>query len=111
MRKNDKVILILGCLFLVVGISLFFLLQMQTRSAERKNLKIVQNMENILTDRRQGTKDFERESEMPALELYGEDFVALLEIPAYGLKLPIGNTWDKGKVISHPCRFYGSVYD
>ena len=25
--------------------------------------------------------------------------------------MPIGNTWDKGKVISHPCRFYGSVYD
>ena len=111
MRKNDKVILILGCLLLAVGISLFFLLQIQTRRAEGKNERIVQSMESILTDKRQGTKDLERDSEMPALELYGEDFIALLEISAYGLKLPIGKNWNKTQVVSYPCRFHGSVYD
>lgn len=111
MRKNDKVILILGCLLLLCGLGLFFVLQMKTKTAESKNVQIVQAMESILIDRKQGAKDFERESKMPALELYGEDFIALLEIPVYGLKLPIGSAWDKRNVVSHPCRFHGSVYD
>jgi len=48
---------------------------------------------------------------MPALELHGADFIALLEIPAYGLKLPVCSMWDKEAVMSYPCRFYGSTYD
>ena len=90
---------------------MLFLWKIQTQKAERTNGEIVQTMEAILIDRRQGTKDLECEPEMPALEIQGEDFIALLEIPSYGLKLPICNTWDKGKVVSYPCRFYGSAYD
>jgi len=111
MRKTDKAILILGGLLIGCSLALLVLLQVRTTQAERANAEIVRTMETILTDRREGTKDPERETEMPALELQGEDFIALLEIPSYGLKLPVCSTWDKGKVISYPCRFHGSAYD
>lgn len=111
MRKNGKVIFVLGCLLILAGIVLLFLLQAQTERAERINAEIVQTMETILVNRREGTKDPQRETEMPALELHGEDFIALLEIPAYGLKLPVCGTWDKNKAVSFPCRFHGSAYD
>lgn len=111
MRKTGKTIFILGCLLIACSLALLLLLQVRMTHAERINAEIVQTMEAILNDRKEGTKDFERDPEMPALEIHGEDFIGLLEIPAFGLKLPICSTWDKGKVVSYPCRFYGSAYD
>lgn len=111
MRKTGKIIFVLGCLLIVCSLVLLIFLQTRTKQAEHTNAEIVQTMETILTDRKEGTKDFDRDPEMPALEINGEDFIGLLEIPAYGLKLPIGSMWDKETVLSYPCRFYGSAYD
>lgn len=111
MKRNNKFLLYFGCLLLGVSLLLLVFLQIQTKRAERTNAEIVQTMEAILTDRRDGTIDLTREADMPALELYGEDYIALLEIPSYGLALPVGGTWDKGKVVFHPCRFYGTAYN
>lgn len=111
MRRNDKIIFMLGCLLIACSLVLLGVLQMQTKQAEHTNADLVQTIETILPERKEGTKDVEQKSEMPALELQSEDFIALLEIPSYGLKLPVCNVWDKGKVVSYPCRFYGTVYN
>jgi len=74
-------------------------------------MEIVQTMEMILKDRREGLIEFAQAKEMPVLELKGEDFIALLEIPSFGLKLPVLGEWDKGKVTSYPCRFCGTSYN
>lgn len=111
MRRNGKIFFILGGLLIVAGLAMLFWMNTQTKRAAHINGEIVQTMERILPERSRGTLDFEREAEMPALELRGEDFIALLEIPAYGLKLPVGGVWDKGQVRFWPCRFYGSAYN
>lgn len=111
MRKNSKVILMIGLLLIAVSFLLLLKLQIQTKRAMRTDAEVVQIMESILTDRREGEEDAERDAEMPALELSGQDFIALLEMPSYGLKLPVCGTWDKGNVTSYPCRFCGSAYN
>ena len=111
MRRNGRFIFAFGCVLIASGLVSLFLLQMYTKKAEEKNIEIVRIIEDILGDHREGTKDLEREAEMPALQIQGNDFIALLEIPAHGLKLPVYKTWHKGKVLSYPCRFYGSAYD
>lgn len=111
MRKTGKTIFILGCLLIACSLALLLVLQVRTTQAERTNAEIVGTIESILVDRKVGTKDVDRDPEMPALEINGEDFIALLEIPAYGLKLPISSVWEKSKVLSYPCRFSGSAYD
>lgn len=112
MRRSSKVIFILGCLLVALSLVMLILSQVQIRQAKRTNIEIVQTMETILTDRREGIKDVEQETtDMPVLELKGEDFVALLEIPSFGIKLPVCGDWDKGKAVSYPCRFCGSVYN
>ena len=110
MRRSGKFLLFLGCAAVFISLALILFLQVQTRQAERTNKEIVQIMESILIDRREGTIDPGQEAEMPALEIQNDDFVALLEIPSYGLKLPVADTWNRKKVMSHPCRFSGSVY-
>jgi len=111
MKKSSKFIFVLGCLLILSSLILLILLQVQTNRAEQSNAKIVQTIEAILTDRTEGTKDPEQISDMPVLELYGEDFAALLEIPSYGLKLPVCNDWSQGNVVSYPCRFSGTAYN
>ena len=48
---------------------------------------------------------------MPVLQLEGEDFCGLLEVPSYGVSLPVGGEWEEGRVSVYPRRFWGSVYD
>ena len=110
MKKSGKIIFFFGCILFAVGLGLLFMLKFQTKRAENVNTEIVQTMEMILSDCREGMKEPDYAAEMPALEIQGEDFIALLEIPTYGLKLPVCNVWDKTKVISYPCRFSGTAY-
>lgn len=111
MKRNGNFIFLLGCLLICCSLALLLTLQIQRRQANHKLVGIVHAMETILTDRREGTIDIEHAKNMPALEFEEDDFVALLEIPFYGLKLPVCNTWDKGKVLFYPCRFHGSAYN
>lgn len=109
MKKSGKIIFFFGCLLFAVGLGLLFMLKFQTKRAENINTEIVQTMEMILSDYREGMKEPDYATEMPALEIQGEDFIALLEIPVYGLKLPVCNVWDKTKAVSYPCRFSGTA--
>ena len=111
MRRSGKVFIILGCLMIAVSIGLILFLQVQSKRANQNNDSLIQTMESILADRREGALDYERDSRMPVLELQNEDFVAMLEIPMYGCRLPVCSAWDRNKVISYPCRFFGSAYD
>lgn len=111
MIKNSKVIFIFGCILITFSLAFMFLLQAQTKQAERTNVEIIQTMENVLINHRDGFKDPELETEMPVLEIQGEDFIALLEIPSYRKKWPVCGIWDKGKVTLYPCRFCGTSYN
>ena len=50
------------------------------------------------------------DSQMPVLQIDGEDFLGLLEIPMHDVKLPIYSQWEKSKLSAYPCCFWGSVY-
>ena len=68
-------------------------------------------LETVLPDRREGLWEPDRTTEMPALELLGRDYIALLEIPAYGLRLPVRSAWDSREAEARPCRFSGTAYN
>lgn len=48
---------------------------------------------------------------MPSLEIDGENYVAVLEFPAYRFTMPVVATWHSSYIDSVPCRYKGSVYD
>lgn len=47
---------------------------------------------------------------MPVLTIDGEDFVAIIGIPALDLEFPVRNEWSKKGAKNSPCRYVGSVY-
>ena len=89
MRRSAKMVFAVGCLLILCSLALLAVSRMRVRQAREGNAEILQIMEEILPESREGVSDTYRNMEMPALEIDGEDYVALLEIPAFGMKLPV----------------------
>jgi len=49
--------------------------------------------------------------EMPVLEINGNNYAGILEIPAYNTLLPIGGQWDRTKILRYPCIYTGSIHE
>lgn len=48
--------------------------------------------------------------EMPAQQIYGYDYIAMLSIPALELELPVMDEWDYTRLRINPCRYAGTAY-
>lgn len=51
-----------------------------------------------------------RKTEMPVVEIDGEDYVGFVAIPTLGLELPVTAKWSYTKLKNTPCRFTGDMY-
>ena len=78
------------------------------RTATRK---LTEQIQSYLPERTEGDPQDYSDAQMPVLQLQGEEFSGLLEIPDYGVALPVGSSWEREDLSRYPCRFWGSVYD
>lgn len=111
MRRIAEWITAIGCIVVVLSLGLLLLMTARADQARRNNEQVVTTMLSLLPERTAHTKDPLWDATMPSLELEGEDYIALLEIPSYSLELPVGARWDHMQIRSHPCRFWGSAYN
>lgn len=51
------------------------------------------------------------EGEMPAIDVDGQSFIAIVSIPALDLELPVQRDWSSLNAKASPCRYKGSVYE
>lgn len=50
------------------------------------------------------------EMEMPTVEIEGQAYIGVLDIPVLGLELPVISQWSYPRLKVAPCRFEGSAY-
>jgi len=43
------------------------------------------------------------------IDIEGESYMGILDIPALGLSLPVNDSWSDTRLKASPCRFYGSL--
>ncbi len=48
--------------------------------------------------------------EMPVVQVEGQDYIGVLELPTLDLKLPIISEWNEERLKLAPCRYSGSLY-
>lgn len=48
--------------------------------------------------------------EMPVIEVEGNSYIGVLEIPSFGLSLPTMSEWSYPRLKLSPCRYSGSAY-
>lgn len=80
-------------------------------SAQGENRRAVEKILSLLPPCYSGVTDQYSNMDMPSLEVEGQDYIALLEAPKYGAKLPVKGKWSAIGAENCPCLFRGTVYD
>ena len=111
MKRRIPFLLILGTCLIVFSLCCVIVVQLQQYNGTRNCQEVVVEMNKLLPDRTPGVPGAYSDSVMPVLEINGADYVALLEIPAQGVVLPVSDQWNSMGLSNSPARFSGSAYD
>ena len=109
-KRTSTWLLVAGIALILVSLCVVLVIQFQMQVADTDCHAILQKMESLLPERTPGLPGVRSQASMPALEIDGTDYVALLEIPAWEVALPIAARWDDRPSDYIPARFGGSVY-
>lgn len=115
-NRKGKILSVLGLLFLLMAAGLALYNVIVSEKAGEVSEEAVRVLEENITNGmffNDESPFFQTytEMEMPRIELNGDYYVGVLEIPTLGLKLPIGDEWNENLLTKSPCRYRGSVYE
>ena len=110
-KRKFPIALVLGAVLILVSFSLMITLQIRAHMGAANSRAVIEKMEELLPDRTAGVPGIYPNPNMPVLGIDGADYVALLELPALNVALPVANEWNKNALFNSPARFYGSAYD
>lgn len=113
--KKGLLCIVIGLLLIVAALSLAFYNIWDSERAEKAALNTVAEIEKVITDNPDNSNneislvDYP-DMKMPITEVDGYEYIGILEIPEFNLKLPVMQDWDYTKLDISPCCYYGSVY-
>lgn len=115
MKKTpkSKLRIILSCVgiaLILSAVGLFVYSRVRISSAQDNAKEIVSQLYSLMPEIQDGVPEERVNSSMPILQIGGEDFVGIIEVPQYSKTLPIYARWDASRVNEYPCRYMGSVY-
>ena len=110
-KRNMPPVMILGVCLVLISLCLFLGFQIRQEVGVRQCRRILSDIEAVLPDETAGVPGLQTNPGMPMLEMEGTDYVAILDIPSFGLTLPVADLWDSNRLFRSPARFYGSAYD
>ena len=96
---------------ILVSLAWTVILQLQLQLGSDQSERVVAKMESLLPGPVEGEAGQYPDTGMPTLQIDGVDYVAMIEVPAFQVKLPVANYWDSGRLADSPARFSGSAYD
>ena len=100
-----------GVVLIIGSVSLMLYQSVRQKITVQSNAEIVDTLFTLMPSVHSGEKDDRVDMNMPMLEIYGENFVGIIEIPLFNRKLPVCGSWNRHKVSEFPCRYSGSLYD
>ncbi len=110
-KRKTPIALILGILLVTASLCLVIITQAKEHMGYKKIQATLEFMESVLPERYAGVPNTYPVNDMPVLEIGGEDYSALLEIPSINIALPIADNWNGSKLYNSPARFFGSAYN
>ena len=110
-KRKFPLLLALGICLILASVSLVLIFQIRMHMGVQHSQKILSNMEQLLPERSPGVPGIYISSGMPVLEIENVDYVAMLEVPSFGVALPVADQWDSNDLSHSPRRFFGSAYD
>lgn len=111
MRRRIPLTALLGIDLILCGLCVMLVFQLQIHRGTRISRDLVTQLEACLPEKTPGIPDMDPNTGMPVLELDGTDYAALLDVPAFGIRLPVADEWEGRNLTCCPARFFGSAYD
>ncbi len=111
MARRANLLIIAGILLIGLSLGSLLITQMIIRGTAADTDAVLKRLDQMIPNRTAGLPDTYRNTEMPVLQLEGQELVAILEIPEYSVRLPVHATWGQGSALGIPRRFTGSAYD
>ena len=112
MKKHKfPLLMVLGICLILVSVSLLLFFQIRLHLGAQHSQRILLQMNKILPERTQGVPGAYPNSAMPVLEIDGVDYVATVEVPSFGITLPVADQWDSHKLYRSPARFLGNAHE
>lgn len=111
MKRRHNWLLALGLGLMLAGLVLVLGSALVRHLWQTQASRLAGQIEALLPDRSVGVPEDYSSMDMPALSLDGQDFIGLVELPAYGIQLPLCGHWQPGKVGKYPCRLDGTLYN
>lgn len=117
-RKTGTVCTIIGIMLMVAGLCLFLWNQRDAylagNAADEVLTAVKGEIENgRRTERADGegflNESFREDSELPAVEIDGYEYVGCVSVPTLKLELPVMAEWSYPRLKIAPCRYYGSA--
>lgn len=110
-RRKTSVFLTVGIILLILSATAIAVLQVRIFIGEKRCISVAARLEELLPERTVGTPEDYTGVDMPVLELDGVDYVAILEVPSFGISVPVADKWSSRGLFDTPARFYGSAYE
>lgn len=113
-RKKGRlsfVLISIGIAFICIAAAYGIYVMVSANNAVADNEKILELAEGILPPVKEAFPEEQGNNTMPTVELNGVNVAGIIELPEYGVKLPLRSSWDSSAVKGIPCRYDGSVYD
>ena len=109
--KKARVLRLAGLMLVLCSLMILAFGLIHNHITQKKNQQLATRIQALLPPRLPGTQETLTDMAMPVLPLDGADYIALLEVPSFGVALPIRSHWDTWSSQSCPSRFSGTVYN
>ncbi len=113
MRKSKigDIITAAGVLLILCAVVLLLWNIVSSKKAAHQNEDVVNKILSLLPERRTGMPDGRADTKMPVLEIKGQDYICLIEIPGSNVCLPVLSEKAESRPNASPYRYGGTVSD
>lgn len=105
----------LGVIFLFIGLVLLcisgykaYTIFEDIKTANKHNQETLLELQDLINKQ---TPTYSYEDELKSLEIDGQEYLGIVDIPSVELSLPVFKDWDYGLLKLGPCRYKGSYLD
>ena len=111
MSKTGNLLLKVGLFLILASCLLLIGSELLTARRQEAAQALAMQIQSHLPAPAEGSPADYSDPAMPVLQLDGTDYSCLVEVPSFGITLPVASQWDSSRVSHYPCRFWGSAYD
>lgn len=111
-RKLGVFCLLLGICCLLSSVALLAYNKWEENNAESTSEYLLENVQKEIKDAvQEEAVGGEILTDMPTIQVNGNDCIGVLSIPVLELELPVLTEWSYAKLKTAPCVYYGNYYE